>query len=200
MLDIALKSNTTIPLGDNQYYFEIGNEDGQGRAPQYFILENAKVIRRPNKGTDKSKGTQANVTDLSKRDYNSTITRQRTQSKSGRYSQLETIQEYRQNMDRNFMGRASKAREYAERVKHHNIYNRNYRYNTHWQYIERILAQLVPQIASNIGARLIIGGGGLDNDELFSSPSTMILNRAGADVNIDTMTGELIGDFENVIG
>jgi len=159
MRDIALIENQIIAVGDNAYYFEIGNENAQAKAPQYAILENAKVIRRPYKGTNKSKGSQAKIADKGKRDYNVHIWRERTQSKGELFGSFENIQEYRQNIDRNYYGRADKAREQIERMKYHYVYNRNWRPNLHWQYIERILNQLVPQIANDIEATLSISEG-----------------------------------------
>jgi hypothetical protein len=73
-------------------------------------------------------------------------------------------------MTRNYDGRIgakTQPREYSKRKQVSNVNKRNYRYNTHYQYIERILAQVAPQIAVGIGAKLKVGESSLlDNNVL----------------------------------
>lgn len=184
-----------FPLGDGGYYFEIGNEEAEEKAPQYHILEDAKVIRRPYRGTKISKGSQANIKDKAKRDYGGYIVRGGTQ-KTTRGS-IETFQEYRQNMSRNFFGMAEKSREQIERMKYSYVYNRNWRPNIHWQYIERILSQLVPQLASEVGAKLVIGESATTLEDI--SGETVLRNAVGRELSygfLDPMTGEVLDDSE----
>jgi hypothetical protein len=185
-----------MPLGDGGYYFEIGNEEAEEKAPQYHILEDAKVIRRPNRGTKISKGSQANILDKAKRDYGGYIVRGGTQKTTR--GKIETTQEYRQNMSRNFFGQAEKARDQMERMKYHYVNNRNWRPNHHWQYIERILTQVVPQLASEVGATLKIGKVP-DTLADMGESTTVLRNAVGRGLGygfLDPMTGEVIGDDE----
>lgn len=61
-------AKTTI-VGDNIIMFDYGNEEMEQNYPHYHILEEAQTIRKRNKGTTKSKGTQDMIKDVSKRDY-----------------------------------------------------------------------------------------------------------------------------------
>lgn len=192
MLDAALKANVVIPLGKDTYYFEIGNENAEAKAPQYHILEDAKIIRRPNKATKKSKGSQANIFPIEKRDYGAMLWRKRTQSKGSEFGKMELIQEYRQNQTRNFWGDADKAREYVERVKYHNKNNRNYYENKHYKYIERILDVIVPQVAQEIGAKLAKTTSGLGDVDVLDNKLYRYVDKAKS-VFQDLMTGEVLG-------
>jgi len=163
MRDIALKPNVTFILSPDMHYFELGNENAERITPHYHILEDAKIIRMPGKGTKKSKGSQASIGRKSDRDYGAVSYRQTTKG-------TQLIQEYRQNMTRNYDGRIgakTQPREYSKRKQVSNVNKRNYRYNNHYQYIERILAQVAPQIAVGIGAKLKVGESSLlDNNVL----------------------------------
>ena len=56
-------------IGDNTIVFELGNEEMERNYPHYHILEDTQIIRKRNKGTEKSKGTQDMIKNVSKRDY-----------------------------------------------------------------------------------------------------------------------------------
>jgi len=159
MKDVAFQRNPITKVTPDIWYFEIGNENAQAVAPQYAIFSNAKIIRRPYRGTDKTRGSQSSIKDKGKRDYNVHSWRERTQTKGELFGAFENIQEYRQNQSRNFWGNADKAREYSERVKYHHTYNRNYLENKHWMYIERILGVAVPFIADTMNAQLEVFNG-----------------------------------------
>ena len=163
MLDMALKPNVTFLISPELQYFELGNDRAETVTPHYHILEDAKIIRMPGKGTKKSKGSQASIARKSDRDYGAVSYRETTKG-------IQLIQEYRQNMTRNYDGRIgakTQPREYSKRKQVSNVNKRNYRYNTHYQYIERILAQVAPQIAVSIDAKLKLGESSLlDNNTL----------------------------------
>ena len=163
MLDMALKPNVTYLISPDMQYFELGNDRAETVTPHYHILEDAKIIRNPGKGTKKSKGSQASIGRKSDRDYGAVSYRETTKG-------IQLIQEYRQNMTRNYDGRIgakTQPREYSKRKQVSNVNKRNYRYNTHYQYIERILAQVAPQIAVSIDAKLKLGESSLlDNNTL----------------------------------
>ena len=163
MLDMALKFNSISVLPDLQY-FELGNDRAETVTPHYHILEDAKIIRMPGKGTKKSKGSQASIGRKSDRDYGAVSYRETTKG-------IQLVQEYRQNMTRNYDGRIgakTQPREYSKRKQVSNVNKRNYRYNTHYQYIERILAQVAPQIAVGIGAKLKVGESSLLDNNVLS--------------------------------
>lgn len=68
--DIAFMNNQTYMLDMESYAFEIGNEYAEEYYPYYHILEDSPYIRKRDKGTGKTKGSQAEIKELGKRDYN----------------------------------------------------------------------------------------------------------------------------------
>lgn len=153
MLQVALKQNNYVLLDPSTEYFEIGNEDAERTAPQYHILEDAKVIRMPYRGTKKSKGSQRLVKDLGKRDYGQVVMKLGTQaSTKGTYTPQ---YEYREVQTRNFFGTTTaktQPREYKKRELVSNKNKRNYRENKHYRYIERILGNILPQIRDGLSS------------------------------------------------
>jgi hypothetical protein len=136
------------------HYFELGNASAEQNTPHYHILEDAKIIRNPGKGTKKSKGSQRLIGRKSQRDYGQFVY---VANQKGQYS---VVQEYRQNMTRNYDGRIgakTQPREYSKRKQVSNVNKRNYRYNKHWQYIERILFDVTKGLAIEMGTKLKIG-------------------------------------------
>ena len=65
---ISSMANSTVFV-ENEISFNIGNEQMEKTHPYYHILENAPVIRKRGKGTDKSRGSQAKIEDVGQRDY-----------------------------------------------------------------------------------------------------------------------------------
>lgn len=69
-LKSAIRQSTTfISGGENIRSFDIGNESLERSHPYYHILENSYAIRKKNRGTKKTKGSQASIEDVGKRDY-----------------------------------------------------------------------------------------------------------------------------------
>jgi len=68
--DVAFKNNPTITLDENTLMFEIGNQYAEERYPYYHILQDAPYIRKRGQATSKTRGSQAKVNYLAKRDYN----------------------------------------------------------------------------------------------------------------------------------
>ena len=166
MLDMALKHNVTYLISPDMQYFELGNDRAETVTPHYHILEDAKVIYRPYKGTKKSKGSQALIGRKSQRDYGLVSYRQ-----TQRGTRTGIVQEYRQNMTRNYDGTVvtitSQPREFKRRLMVTAKNKRNYRKNEHYKYIERILEQITPKIADTIGAKVKTGSSDLlDGNEL----------------------------------
>ena len=131
MRDIAL--GTATLYGDDGAIFRIGNAEAELKAPQYHILNDAKYIHFPYKGTKKSKGSQALVVNKSQRDYG------QWQSRTTKGGTQVIAQEYR---GRNYRGARANIK-YTE--------NKQYYENKHFNYIENILDKLVPILASEMG-------------------------------------------------
>lgn len=144
----ALKNNPIIIVSPEVEYFEIGNEYAEKTNPYYHILEDAKVIRNPNKGTPQSLGTQRSVKQVGKRDYGKV-----TYIKSG--GKTRVGQEYRTAYKNRSNIWNVNTTLYLKRFNMRNE-KRNYRYNIHFGYIERILEEITPTIAEQINARLIV--------------------------------------------
>lgn len=146
MRNVALKNNPIIVLSPEMQIFEIGNEIAERTAPQYHILEDAKQIMNPYRGTRRSKGSQAKIQDKAKRDYSTMI-----QGKSS----TGYVQEYRQSFKegrRSYQGSTNLLEN--KRLYQNNNVPQKFRYNRHYAYIERILEKEVPQIASSLDITL----------------------------------------------
>lgn len=144
--NVALRNNFITVVSPDVQMFELGNEIAERTAPQYHILEDAKQIANPGRGTAKSKGSQARIADKAKRDYsvevpvaNKTTTTQeyRPSFKEGRrtYSNSQNLLEQKWLYDQPKSGS-------------------KFRYNRHYAYIERILEKEVPLIASSLDITL----------------------------------------------
>lgn len=122
-------SDTTIKELDT-ITFDIGNEQMEKTHPYYHILETAPIIRKKNKGTDKSLGSQAKVEDLGQRDYErvewngKTFTKEYHRNVRGKRNRLDNVSHFITDSkgNRKMINRES------------NSYQ-----NVHYMYIERIL-------------------------------------------------------------
>ena len=144
--NVALKNNFITVVSPDVQVFELGNETAERTAPQYHILEDAKIIANPGRSTKKSRGSQGLISNKAKRDYsvevpvaNKTTTTQeyRPSFKEGRrtYSNSQNLLEQKWLYDQPKGGS-------------------KYRYNRHYAYIERILEKETPSIASDLGITL----------------------------------------------
>jgi hypothetical protein len=144
--NVALKNNYITVVSPDVQVFELGNETAERTAPQYHILEDAKTIANPGRGTAKSRGSQARIADKAKRDYsvevpvaNKTTTTQeyRPSFKEGRrtYSNSQNLLEQKWLYDQPKGGS-------------------KFRYNRHYAYIERILERETPLIAKDLDITL----------------------------------------------
>jgi hypothetical protein len=178
MKNVALKNNPIIVVSPEIQVFELGNEYAEENAPQYHILEDSKIIKSP--GTTQSRGTQRKITNVRKRDYGKI-----TYLKTG--NAVKVGQEYRT---------AFKSRSNIWGVnttlalKRFNARNekRNYRYNIHFGYIERILEEITPLIAQQFNARLVV------RDEGFEDVDDNVIIEDGEEVGTQEMT-----DYEETI-
>lgn len=126
--DIAFYNNpiSRFDFGEEPFItFEIGNETAERIAPYYHILQDAQYIRKAGYGTKKTRGSQAKVENLGKRDYGRVSFNGKTYSK-----------EYKKNI------RGARNRE------------SEYYFNVHYKYIDKILDETLPIIASELGLKL----------------------------------------------
>ena len=126
--------------------FEIGNDFAEEYYPYYHILEDAQVIRKRGRGTKLSKGSQDEVEVAGgKRDYGRINFNGKTYSR-----------EYRKNV-RGERSRVAKAT-YNIVGSDGRVYkvnkDANYYKNVHFQYIERILNNVLPWIAADNGLKM----------------------------------------------
>ena len=140
--DVAL--GLTFTSG-KQIIFEIGNDYAEEYYPYYHILEDAEVIRKKGRGTKLSKGSQAEITKLSDRDYGrisfngKTFSREYQKNVRGARSRVEKATYNIVGSD----GRVYKVNKDASYYK-----------NIHFHYIERILNNTLPWIAQANGVRM----------------------------------------------
>lgn len=131
--------------GENSIMFEIGSEYAEEYYPYYHILEDAQVIRKRGKGTKGSRGSQAEIKELGKRDYGRISFNGKTYSR-----------EYRKNVrgERSRLGTATKVVVGSNGKTYRVNPNASYYANKHYQYIERTLNNVLPWIANEYGMRM----------------------------------------------
>lgn len=141
---IAFWQNDVI-VGDNMMTFDIGNEQAEEKYPYYHILEDAPVIRKKGQGTEKTRGSQAQIQDLKSRNYGFVQWNGKTFTK-----------EYQRNV-RGSRNRLSSVSHWATYLNGNKVFvNReaNAYQNVHYKYIERILNTFLPTIAQDNGLRM----------------------------------------------
>jgi hypothetical protein len=194
-------NDQSVMISPDMQYFEFGNEEAEEKTPHYHILEDAKIIMYPNRGTNKTKGSQRLIDDKGKRDYGQFIFVE-SSAVSGGYKK---IQEYRQNMTRNYDGSLrnyregrQQPREYRKRQKVSNKNKRHYYYNKHYQYIERILLDVARGLAIEVGAKLKIGSGDDPNEKAvgYLDPKSVSVS----DLPISAMFNYGFSDIDDPFG
>ena len=145
--DIALRSNSTVFVDENKRTFDIGNYVAEETYPYYHILQDAPIIRKRDRATDKTKGSQAKVKELGKRDYNKISfngkTYSREYAKNVRGSRQSVIDKS-QHREYGFYGKSYLVNRDAKTYK-----------NIHYQYIDKILDSAIPYLASVFGGRAL---------------------------------------------
>lgn len=134
----AIRDSKLITGDENSMTFDIGSEQLELSHPYYHILQNAPVIRKANRGTEKSKGSQARV-EKAKRDYEKVSWNGKT-----------FVKEYSRNV------RGQRASKTASRWNNGEFINReaNTYVNIHYQYIDKILdTEVVDRLALEYGFR-----------------------------------------------
>lgn len=148
--DIAFYNNpiSRFDFGEEPFItFEIGNETAERIAPYYHILQDAQYIRKAGYGTKKTRGSQAKVENLGKRDYGRVSFNGKTYSK-----------EYKKNI----RGARNQAMYFGSTRyitdMDGNVFKVNreseYYFNVHYKYIDKILDETLPHIAEELGLKL----------------------------------------------
>lgn len=142
--DIAFMWLPTIE-SENTIMFDIGSDYAEENYPYYHILEDAEVIRKRGRGTKSSRGSQAEIKELSKRDYGHINFNGKTYSR-----------EYRKNVrgERSRLGTATKVVVGSDGKAYRVNPNAAYYKNKHYQYIERTLNMVLPWIAQEYGLKI----------------------------------------------
>lgn len=130
---------------ENNIYFDIGSDYAEENYPYYHILEDAEVIRKRGKGTKGSRGSQAEIKELSKRDYGRISFNGKTYSR-----------EYRKNVrgQRSRLGTATRVVVGSDGKAYRVNPNAAYYQNVHYHFIERTLDMVLPWIAQEYGLRM----------------------------------------------
>lgn len=127
----AIRSTTVMVAGgENIRSFDFGNESLELNHPYYHILEDAPYIRKRNRGTKKTKGSQALVEDKAKRDYGrvswngKTFSKEYSRNVRGSRKRLTSVSHWTEDYGGKKVFVNREASSYA---------------NTHYKYIENIL-------------------------------------------------------------
>ena len=140
--DVAFDKNPTNFVTDNMISFDIGNDFAEKYYPYYHILQDSPVIHKREKGTTKSKGSQAEITELSKRDYGIVMMKCKTFSK-----------EYTRNIRGARKQVVDKSQRIVNGVKIHETSN-TYK-NIHYQYIDKLARISSSQLAIEFDLKLL---------------------------------------------
>lgn len=142
--DVAFKKNPTIVVNENQQTFDIGNTYAEEHYPYYHILEDSPYIRKRDRGTEKTRGSQAKIENLGERNYSFPTWNGKT-----------FVQEYRRNV-RGKRNRLDKVSYWATDYKGDKFFiNResNSYLNVHYQYIEKMLNIITLELASEFNLK-----------------------------------------------
>lgn len=143
---ISSMANSTI-FAENEISFNIGNEQMEKTHPYYHILENAPVIRKRGKGTDKSRGSQAKIENVGQRDYErvsfngKTFTKEYAKNVRGKRNRINNVTHFITDSkgNRKMINREAGAYQ-----------------NIHYMYIERILdSGILNTIAEEQGLKVM---------------------------------------------
>ena len=144
--DVAFMDNGIETINENTIVFDIGNEESERDYPYYHILEDVPVIRKAHKGTKATKGSQDKVENLGQRDYGRVTFNGKTYSK-----------EYSKNV------RGARKSVVLNSTRYIRDYNgdtikinrgANQYQNVHYQYIEKMMSMLLPQLAVDFDMKL----------------------------------------------
>ena len=142
--DVAFM-NLPITVNMDQRLFDIGSYMSEATHPYYHILQQAPTIRKRNKGTKKSKGSQAYIENLGTRDYERVKWNGKTYSK-----------EYSKNIRGARKSVVDNATRYYTENGQTMVVNKdaNAYVNIHYQYIDKMLEVIAPILADEYGMKL----------------------------------------------
>ena len=144
--DVAFKDNPII-IDTNKRSFDIGNYYAEQEYPYYHILQDAPVIRKRYKGTEKTKGSQELIKEKKTRDYNKVSFNGKTYSR-----------EYAKNIrgKRNNVVENATRWEYGFYGKPYQVNKKALSYkNIHYHYIDNILDMVLPILAMRYGGKML---------------------------------------------
>lgn len=143
--DVAFMNNPTYMVDENTNAFEIGNETAEEYYPYYHILEDTPYIRKRNKATAKTLGSQAKVEDAKKRDYNiisfngKTYSKEYSRNVRGKRNRLSSVSHWATNSSGKLVWVNRESNSYL---------------NEHYHYIEKMFNDVIlDQIALEFGLR-----------------------------------------------
>ena len=128
--DIAFM-NLPYFVSENTASFDIGSYTAESKYPYYHILQDAPVIRKRGRGTDRTKGSQRLVGNKALRDYNIVSFNGKT---------------YTREYEKNIRGKRASVLTNTIIKSGGNSY-----FNVHYKYIDNILDIVVPQVAIMYG-------------------------------------------------
>lgn len=144
--DIAFMNLPISSMDADVREFNIGSDQAEEKYPYYHILQQAPVIRKKGRATDKTKGSQKYVQDLSKRDYEyvhwngKTFSKEYSKNVRGSRSQVLKKATF---VKRNANGQVMKVNR-----------NANSYVNIHYQYIDKMLDNIAPTLANEFQMKL----------------------------------------------
>lgn len=145
--DLFNIDNQTITLNINMRTFDVGSPMAEALMPQYHILQQAEVIRKRDRGTKTSKGSQDKIANRLERDYErvewngKTFTKEYSKNVRGSRSKAKKILEPKLRYSRG---------KYTEDMR--GGFGDMY-VNIHYRYIDRILDAVVPYLAQEFDLR-----------------------------------------------
>lgn len=142
--DVAFM-NLPVEFGEGIISFNIGDPNSESKYPYYHILQQAPVIRKRNKGTTKSKGSEMMYKNPAERDFERVIWNGKTFTK-----------EYTKNVrgERNKVRDRATQRIYAYGQYGYRNKNAGSYLNIHYQYIDQMLDIIAPELAAQFNMKL----------------------------------------------
>ena len=133
----------TQVIAENTITFDYGDANMEKNYPHYHILQQAPVIRKKNKSTKKTRGSQGEIVDKAMRDYENVMFGGKIGSK--------LFKEYSRNV-RGARNRANNVSYWKDDVFQNSTAN-SYA-NIHYKYIDNILDnEVVPKLASEFNLK-----------------------------------------------
>lgn len=154
--DVAFMKNPTYTITENQLTFDIGNAYAEQYYPYYHILQDTPYIRKRDKSTAKTRGSQAKVENLGNRDYNiiqwngKSFTREYARNVRGKRNRLGNVSHYETDSAGRLVFVKKESNSYL---------------NPHYQYIDKMLEQCVDDLGIEFNMKVLrVKHTGLEED------------------------------------